>query len=327
MYWYYKYPLLLLVAVLTAWVAHWGWSRMPRVEAAAVRPSAAERLRTARLAARKTPSPTVAEARVRAPGPAAVPAVDAAAAELERKLKLAEENAAAGKLIMARGLAEDLLRAPGVKPFGPQWFRAADVVGRVNTALAATTAPAPEKVRCVVQAGDTLNALARKYQVTVEAIVRANSLDTANPAIHPGMVLSVLPAKWSVEVLKGRFVLLVRNGDRLFKYYRVGIGRENRTPAGGFKVSTRLREPEWSPPGRPPVPYGRPENILGTRWLGLQPAEGTDPTLKGFGIHGTWQPETVGTAASEGCVRMKNEDVNELFDLIPTGTRATIKDE
>ena len=192
MYWYYKYPLLLLVAVLTAWVAHWGWSRMPRVEAAAVRPSAAERLRTARLAARKTPSPTVAEARVRAPGPAAVPAVDAAAAELERKLKLAEENAAAGKLIMARGLAEDLLRAPGVKPFGPQWFRAADVVGRVNTALAATTAPAPEKVRCVVQAGDTLNALARKYQVTVEAIVRANSLDTANPAIHPGMVLSVL---------------------------------------------------------------------------------------------------------------------------------------
>ncbi len=149
----------------------------------------------------------------------------------------------------------------------------------------------------------------------------------ANPVIRAGMVLSIYPANWSIEVSKSRFLLLVRNNGKLFNYYRIGTGRESRTPVGTFKVINRMRDPEWSPPGRQPVPFGSPENVLGTRWLGLAPIEGTDPTLKGFGIHGTWQPDTIGTAASEGCVRMKNNEVDELYELIPTGTRVTIKDE
>jgi lipoprotein-anchoring transpeptidase ErfK/SrfK len=49
----------------------------------------------------------------------------------------------------------------------------------------------------------------------------------------------------------------------------------------------------------------------------LIPMEGTAITGSGYGIHGTTQPNSVGTPASQGCIRMRNEDVEELFDIIP----------
>lgn len=343
MYWYYKYPLLLILAALTGWVVSWGWQwhrhaaaptepgkesqqkiSMPRPESDGTRKPAAPTVATPTPAPK---APVSKPAAVSMPAPATAAPVPETQEAAAKAVKLAEENLAKGNLAMARGIAESVLRMPSVKAFGAEWLQAANIIGKVNTILAGSTAPAAEKIRHKVQQGDTLIGVARKYQVTVESIAKANKLDMANPVIREGMILSVYPAKWAIEVYKNRFLLVVRNGDRLFKVYHVGIGRENRTPVGEFKIVTRLREPDWSPPGRPPVPYGKPENILGTRWLGLQPSGLTDPTLTGFGIHGTWQPETVGTASSEGCVRMKNEEVEELFDLIPTGTRATIKDE
>jgi lipoprotein-anchoring transpeptidase ErfK/SrfK len=335
MYWYYKYPLLLILAALTGWVVSWGWHRSEppagqRKESpqkiVAARPNGDKAAVTTQAKASATP---VVKAPVQQPPKAAAApaAADSGAQEIGKTLKLAEENLAKGNLAMARGIAESVILLPAVKPLGAEWLHAADIIGKVNIILAGTTAPAVEKIRYKVLPGDTLIGVARKHQVTVESIAKANRLDMANPVIHSGMILSVYPAKWTIEVYKSHFLLVVRNGDRLFKCYRVGIGRENRTPVGEFSVATRLREPEWSPPGRQPVPYGKPENILGTRWLGLLPVGKTDPTLTGFGIHGTWQPETVGTAASEGCVRMKNEEVDELFDLIPNGTQVTIKDE
>ena len=94
------------------------------------------------------------------------------------------------------------------------------------------------------------------------------------------------------------------------------IGKENRTPAGNFLITEKLVDPAWTPPGKY-IPSGDPENVLGTRWLKLTPTNGTDPSLEGYGIHGTTEPETVGTSCSAGCVRLRNEDVEELYDFIP----------
>ena len=66
------------------------------------------------------------------------------------------------------------------------------------------------------------------------------------------------------------------------------------------------------------IESGSPENSLGTRWLGFD--------KKGYGIHGTVEPETIGQQVSQGCVRMLNEDVEELYDLLPRGTRVTVQD-
>jgi lipoprotein-anchoring transpeptidase ErfK/SrfK len=66
------------------------------------------------------------------------------------------------------------------------------------------------------------------------------------------------------------------------------------------------------------VPPG-PSNPLGTRWLGL--------SVKGFGIHGTNVPQSIGKNASHGCIRMRNSDVEELFELVQVGDAVEIYNE
>ena len=312
MYWYVKYPLLLAAGALLAccvylvWGKHGGHAPVPPRDTG-----------TGTIASQ--PAPDGKGHGVAAPG------ADTLAALADR-LAAVEDQLAKDNPVGARGLAEKVLTAPDVPRFTPLWFRAADIIGKANLLILNSDVPAPEKIRYVIQPGDTLVGVANHFQTTVAAIEHGNKLDLTRVTIYPGMVIAVYPAKWSVEVLKSKFVLLLNDGSRLFKYYRVGIGRQNRTPVGVFKVQTKLREPVWTPPGRV-IPYGDPANVLGTRWLGLQPTDNTDPSLKGFGLHGTWQPETVGSAASEGCVRLKNEDIEELFEILPINTRVTIKEE
>jgi lipoprotein-anchoring transpeptidase ErfK/SrfK len=60
--------------------------------------------------------------------------------------------------------------------------------------------------------------------------------------------------------------------------------------------------------------------------MALTPTGDTDKNLSGYGIHGTWLPETIGTESSNGCIRMKNEEVNELYSILPYKTEVTIED-
>ena len=69
------------------------------------------------------------------------------------------------------------------------------------------------------------------------------------------------------------------------------------------------------------IPYGNPENILGTRWMGFK----NSPGLTGFGIHGTTRPESIGREESSGCIRMGRSDVEELFGWTPYRTEVIVK--
>ena len=115
------------------------------------------------------------------------------------------------------------------------------------------------------------------------------------------------------------------DGKNLFKVYKVGIGRQGRTPSGKFIIRTKQKEPIWYNEGKA-IQYGSKENVLGTRWMALKPIGNTNQNLRGYGIHGTWQPETIGTRSSNGCIRMKNEEVNELFSILPYKTEVIISD-
>jgi lipoprotein-anchoring transpeptidase ErfK/SrfK len=102
---------------------------------------------------------------------------------------------------------------------------------------------------------------------------------------------------------------LVENG-RVVKIYRVAVGAQiSPSPSGEFKITQRLVEPTYYAPGVV-IPPGK-DNPLGTRWLGLN--------QKGYGIHGTNQPGSVGRRASHGCIRMRNRDMEELFELVRAG--------
>ncbi len=106
-----------------------------------------------------------------------------------------------------------------------------------------------------------------------------------------------------------RKMVLLEDG-RVVKVYPIAVGKNSTpSPNGNFHVASRVVKPTWYKPGKPVGPG--PGNPLGTRWMGLG--------FKGYGIHGTNMPNSIGKAASHGCIRMRNHDVEELFELVQVG--------
>jgi lipoprotein-anchoring transpeptidase ErfK/SrfK len=108
--------------------------------------------------------------------------------------------------------------------------------------------------------------------------------------------------------------LVLLEGEKVLKTYDVAVGMpRSPSPVGEFKIVTRVIGPVWKN-----VPQG-PVNPVGTRWLGL--------SVKGYGIHGTNAPRSIGKAASHGCIRMRNRDVEDLFRLVTVGITVELSAE
>ncbi len=332
MYWYYKYSFYAIAILILFGIGYLVWTHLPDEVFARLKPektpvvAQVDAPKTKGLATASSPLAPASTSVVASKPITARPVAPFTNDEITRRLEGAEDQLAKDNLVAARTLAQKVLDNSAVRMFDASWLRAVEVVSQANTGLINSNAPAPEKIAYVVKRGDNLIRIANNHHTTVGALQRLNNLNPSDPVIYPGNVLYLYNSDLSILVHKSKFALLLLDGDRIFKVYRVGIGRQNRTPVGVFKITSKVREPAWTPPGKN-IPYGNPENVLGTHWLGLKPIEGTDSTLRGYGIHGTWSPETVGTASSQGCVRMLNEEVGELFDLVPMGTRVVIKDE
>ncbi|MDI6775102.1 MAG: L,D-transpeptidase family protein [Verrucomicrobiota bacterium] len=194
-------------------------------------------------------------------------------------------------------------------------------LGQVNVELVFSSRAMPEKTEYVVKKGDYLQKIAQEHGTTVELIERANGIRKGG-IIKAGDLLKVLSGKFSVTVSRGRNDLVLRLNDRFFRRYRVGTGKEDKTPLGTFTIAGKDVEPVWWPHGRE-IPYGHPDNILGTRWMALD-ATGETPKVKGYGIHGTWDDAGIGKSVSAGCIRMANRDVEDLFAMVTIGTPVTI---
>ena len=166
-----------------------------------------------------------------------------------------------------------------------------------------------------VQAGDSLAKIAKVFGTTIELIKKSNNLTGDN--IRQGQRLKVETSKFSVVVDKSQNVLFLKQNDDIIKTYKVATGANNSSPVGTFKIVTKLVDPVWYKTGAA-VPPGSPENILGTRWMGI--------SKEGYGIHGTTDPSSLGKQATAGCVRMLNGDVEELYGILPEGTEVTIVD-
>lgn len=90
------------------------------------------------------------------------------------------------------------------------------------------------------------------------------------------------------------------------------------TPEGKFDIIIKAKDPYYR---RKNIVGGSPDNPLGTRWIGFN-ANGTDGRI--YGIHGTNHEWSIGKYISNGCIRLKNSEVENLYDRIPIGTKIVI---
>jgi lipoprotein-anchoring transpeptidase ErfK/SrfK len=166
-----------------------------------------------------------------------------------------------------------------------------------------------------VQAGDSLAKISKVFGTTVELLRRSNNI--SGNTIRLGQRLKVITVKFSVVVDKSQNLLMLKQNDGIIKTYKVSTGTNNCTPVGTFRITTKLVNPVWYKDGKA-IPPTSPENILGTRWMGFD--------KEGYGIHGTTDPGSLGKQATAGCIRMRNSEVEELYDILPEGTEVTIVD-
>jgi lipoprotein-anchoring transpeptidase ErfK/SrfK len=161
----------------------------------------------------------------------------------------------------------------------------------------------------IVKPGETLNLIAGNYHRSIRQLLAANPRIINPNLITPGQAIIIpgLPEPasipYTIQVSIGRKSLTLLRRGQIVKTYPIATGKMlTETPTGEYVIVNR----EPNPGG----PYG-------ALWLSL--------SKRGYGIHGTNDPSSIGKAVSKGCIRMHNRDVLELAGTVPNGTRVIIR--
>ncbi|MEM7755125.1 MAG: L,D-transpeptidase family protein [Planctomycetota bacterium] len=182
----------------------------------------------------------------------------------------------------------------------------------------------------VVQSGDALSRISGRMGEGThwKLIQRVNRLSSPN-RIRVGQSLKVIQGPFHAVVDKSDYRLDLYHGpaenSQNWTYvtsFPVGLGADGSTPSGRFVVrpASKLENPAWVNPRNPSERYSGddPENPIGEFWVGID-GLGDDAVHTGLGLHGTIEPESIGTQASMGCVRLDAEDVAMVYELLSEG--------
>ena len=263
-------------------------------------------------------SPAPQPAAVRDPlatAPAAAPTVD-----LPTALGMVGTDSIAARLQLTRLIDSGTL-SPEAKR------QAIDAITTVNASLffSSTVNPADALMTTyTIKSGDALSKIARKAGMAADwrMIMRLNGIKDPN-RIRAGQVLKVPTCTFHAVVSKSEYRLYLYAGegsDRvLVATYPVGLGEHNSTPTGAFmlKPGSKLVNPEWRNPRTGEFfKSDDPKNPIGERWIGLQGVDAGNSKAMSYGIHGTTDPASIGKQASMGCVRLKDADVEVIYEAL-----------
>ncbi len=181
-----------------------------------------------------------------------------------------------------------------------------------------------------VQAGESLIAIRKRALAEREGLVLCTGLiehanNRKSSIVHEGEKLRIPTDPVHVLVdLRGRW-LLYMHGDEVVDGWQVGIGRPGEeTITGQFWVGNKQKDPTHFARGKEPVPFGTKANPLGTRWMGWRMSpEAKDSS---YGFHGTWEEHSIGAALGEGCIRMVNDRVEFLFEVLPQQAQLEVRE-
>lgn len=185
----------------------------------------------------------------------------------------------------------------------------------------------PLVTKHVVQPGEALAIIAKRYNVTADLIAAINNIQNKN-MIRAGQTLKVVNGPFHAVIDKRAFVMDLYLNDTLVRQYPVGLGANDNTPTGDWEVGTKLTNPDYYPPrGGRKIAADDPENPLGEYWIALVGISGEAVGQQRYGIHGTNEPDSIGKDMSLGCVRMHNPDVAQVYAmLIPNKSKVRIHD-
>lgn len=183
-----------------------------------------------------------------------------------------------------------------------------------------------------VPSGDKLVKIAAAHDVTWELLARLNGITPQR--LRAGQTIKVLKGPFHAVVNKSKFTVdlyLGKPGGEGSLYvttYRVGLGKDDSTPTGTWKVGTKLPNPRfWGTADLPAREAGDPMNPLGKYWVGLAGTDGHAVGQFGYGIHGTIEPDSIGKQASHGCIRLKEPDISLVYEMLVEGKSTVIVKE
>ncbi|MBE7382892.1 MAG: L,D-transpeptidase [Leptolyngbya sp. SIO1E4] len=186
-----------------------------------------------------------------------------------------------------------------------------------SQAIAETLESSPSTIDGLESAASLERALLSPQPVDVS--VSANPRPLNWPTVEPILPEARLPVRLVIRLSDRR--VYVYRGDDVEVSFPIAVGRTGwETPTGEFQVFSMLENPGWTNPFTNEVMPPGPENPLGDRWIAFW----TDGTNQ-IGFHGTPERESIGQAASHGCIRLYNEHVRALYQLVDVGTTVTIE--
>ncbi len=243
-------------------------------------------------------------------------AIQADAAQAAKYAQDGRAALAAGDLIAARSNFSRALLA-GLPPAEEETIRAEAFRLAEETVLSNRTVTGDPLVDVhVIARGETLETIAKSYYLTAGLLARVNNIGNPN-LIRQGQRIKIIHGPFHAVVSKSSFHIDVYLKDTLVKRFPVGLGTDDSTPTGEWVCKNKLINPRYHPPrGGKAIEADDPENPLGERWIGIEGVGGEAMYQSGYGIHGTIDPESIGKAVSMGCIRLLNEDVEFLYDLL-----------
>lgn len=264
-------------------------------------------------------SPTGPAAPSSTPTPTTNPGASAPQAgseSLDSFIRRGEQALAGGDVVAARRSLSEAVR---MDPAGPHASRLREnLSGLADETLFSGRIfeNDPLVERYVIRPGDLLAKIARGAKVSPELLARINGIADVN-RIRAGQALKLVKGPFHAVVNKQTYVMDIYVQDALVRSYRVGLGADDSTPRGQWRVGTRLVNPTYYPPrGGDIVAADDPQNPLGERWIGLIGIAGEALGQERYGIHGTNEPGSIGTSNSLGCIRLHNKDVEEVYAML-----------
>ena len=179
-----------------------------------------------------------------------------------------------------------------------------------------------------VKSGDQLRTIGRQHKVPYEILMEINRINRPE-ALRAGETIKVILGPFHARVYRTTFTMDLYLQNTFVKSFPVGLGQPGmETPTGLWcvKPGGKLVKPVWTDQvsGKRYHPED-PDYPLGSRWIGLEGIKGEAKGRTGFAIHGTKKPEEIGTAGSQGCIRLHNGDAILFYNLlVPTFSQVEV---